>query len=290
MKVGKKSEESSFKSYIGIAAMNIVAINPTVEELGKVLEREIQKVPQYLGKDENDTPQVSLSFWTRTDKTSEVNNGIDLVTPFMITLSDKERVSKSGKKQIIDKYGRSAWATPEEIAAGSIPQYSNGPANISEGYHTAMPGEETLLSFLKAWLNIPDIRVYNSNTKKWEDNSRVSPEDCEMSLDYQKLFKGDFSELKVLVEEVKEYAVKVAVGIRTDDKGYKRENVYTGMFLKNSARKYDNLMQGIIDSQAAGSYSTTEFEGTPLHEYNPQPTDFTSSSETSDSDKVDPWK
>lgn len=289
MKVGKKSEEVSVKMYQGVASLNILSVNPSKEELSQLLGREMQKDIQYLSKDDAGNDRIMLSLWCKTDKDSGVNNGIELILPVTFSLVNTERAqSKSGKIQVIDKYGRSAWVTPEEFDSKAIPQYASGPANISSDYHRAMPGEETLMELMKSWLNIPDVTVYNSNSKLWEPNSKVEAVDCEMSLDYNKLFKGDVSEISSLIKDAAGYAFKAAIGIRTDDKGYQHQNVYTGEFLKNGARKYDGLMNSIISSQTAGSYSTTEFDCKPLHEYSPKETSFEENSGEKLSDD-NPW-
>ena len=286
MKVGKKSEESSFKLYQGVAALNIITVNPTLEELSDILGKEVSKVPQYVGKDENNIDRVLLSFWTRTDKDSPVNGGIDTTMSFMIGLTNEFRKpGKSGRVQVIDKYGRSAWATPEEVENHSIPQYSKGPANISADYHRAIPGEETLLGLLKAWLNIPDVSIWNKDSEKWEPNTKVTAEDCEMSLDFGKMFNGDFSELKSLIKDAAGYNFKCATGVRNYN-GAQYQDVYTGTFLRNGARKYENLMSDIVAAQSAGAYSSSEFDCEPLHEYNPQATNFDKPEEAA----ADPWK
>ena len=43
LKIGKESTESAFKLYKGVAALNIVAVNPTKEELSTLLNRTIDE-------------------------------------------------------------------------------------------------------------------------------------------------------------------------------------------------------------------------------------------------------
>lgn len=287
MQIGKKSEESQIKLYQGIASLNVVAVNPTKEELSKILGREMSKDMEYTGTDENGKKYVDLAFWCKTDSNSAVNGKISICLPLFIRLVDSDRTKKDGSKvQVIDKYGRSAWPTIEEAEKGAIPQYSSGPASISEGYHKAMPGEETLMELLKKWLNIPDLEVWNSTAKKREPNKDVSPADCEMGLDFKKLLAGDWSELKGLVDAAKDYAFKAVIGVKNRD-GKQREQIYTGKFMKNGASTFDGFTAAITASQASGSYSTTEFDTAPLHEYCPKATDFSQTQEGASA--ANPW-
>ena len=274
MIIGKKSEGSTIKLYQGIAALNVVALNPTKEELSSILGREMKNDPVYTGVDKDDHTFVDLAFWCKTDSSSSVNNGISIFIPLHIRLIVLKRMKKDGSGcQIIDKYGRSAWATNEEIDQKAIPVYANGPANIDKDYHTAIIGEDTLIEFLKKWLNIAELESWNSITKQMEQNKNVNPGDCEVVLDFKKLIKGNWSELREIISSVKDYSFKAVIGVSTFD-GKTKNQIYTGKFMKNGAYSYESFTRAILESQKAGGYPTTEFSVEPLHEYVPNATDF----------------
>lgn len=264
--VGKKSEEGSFKMYKGIGAFNIIAVNPTKSELEAIVGREIENEPQYSGETEKGEKYVRVVFYAKTDVSASINNGIELLLPISFTLVKAQRVGQSsGKVQVIDKYGRTAWASPEEYASKSIPQYAKGPANISADYRAAYQGEEALVNFLIQWLNIPGPATYKDGV--W--TTKPNPSDSEVSLDMTALFSGNVEELKGLVSIAAPYIVKGAVGIKTVDgeQGTKQyQTVFNRQFAKNATTNYSKIDAAITEFQNAGGAPNTEFSVLPLHE------------------------
>lgn len=271
IKIGKQSEETSFKLYKGVAALNIIAVNPTKSEMEKITGRTMDNEPEYVGKDDNGNDTVRLTFWAKTAQDSKVNNNIEMVTSFSFILTKKQRVgSNSGKIQVIDKYGRTAWATKEDIASKSIPQYTSGPANIDNDYRPACDGEEFLVDFLIQWLNIPGPAVYKEG--KWV--MKDDPSDSEVSLNLGDLFKGNVKEIAELVKLATNYAVKAAVGIRTTDEGKQYQQVFTRKFVKNGVTDYSKLDAVIAEFKSNGGAPNTDYDCTPLHENMVEETKF----------------
>lgn len=275
VKVGKESVEGSFKMYKGMAAFNIVAVNPTKAELEALTGREIENDPEYVGKTDEGKEQVRVVFYAKTAPEAKLNNGIELLVPISFMLTKDYKVGQnSGKYQIIDKFGRTAWATKEEVQSKAIPQYSSGPANISADYRLAWQGEEFLVDFLIQWLNIPGPAVYKDKVWVMKENT----DDSEVSLDMAALFKGDVKELKELVTLAAAYIVKGAVGIRTVDNenGTRQyQAVFTRKFAKNAVTDYSRIDAAITEFQNAGGAPGTEFSTQPLHENVVEATTFT---------------
>ena len=179
----------------------------------------------------------------------------------------------SGKCQIIDKFGRTAWATKDELQGKKVPVYPSGPANISADYRPAWQGEEFLIDFLIQWLNIPGPANYKD--KKWV--MKENTEDSEVSLNMDALFKGDVSELRELVNTAKAYTVKAAIGIRSveNENGVREyQAVFTRKFLKNAVTDYSKLDAAITEFQNAGGAPNTIFSTEPLHENVVEATEF----------------
>ena len=196
-------------------------------------------------------------------------------------IQNRPRVgANSGKTQVIDKYGRTAWATPEELAAHAIPVYSNGPADIDKDYRPAYVGEEELMEFVKAYLCIPSINTWDANLKKMVPNTKVKPEECECRFDnLDKIFKGDFSEIKDALGFQPTNKVKVMLGVRTSDDGKLYQAVYTRKFLRNSSTNFSSLdkeLQEMIKNAAEnGRTLNTEYAAVAVHEYSVEATTFT---------------
>ena len=289
IKIGKQSEETSFKLYKGVAALNIIAVNPTKSEMEKITGRTMDNEPEYVGKDDNGNDTVRLTFWAKTAADSKVNNGIEMTTSFSFILTKKQRVgANSGKVQVIDKYGRTAWATKEDIASKSIPQYSSGPANIDKDYRPACDGEEYLVDFLIQWLNIPGPAVYKDG--KWV--MKEDPSDSEVSLNLGDLFKGNVKEIAELIKLATNYAVKAAIGIRTTDEGKQYQQVFTRKFVKNGVTDYSKLDAVIAEFKSNGGAPNTDYDCTPLHENVVEETKFkenTASEMPFDAPSSSPW-
>lgn len=289
IKVGKKAEEGVFKLYSGIGAFNILAVNPSKETLSKIMSRDIEEEPEYKGTTQDGKPYVRIVFYAKTDPTAKVNDGISTIIPFSFMLQPEVRTgSQSGKIQIIDKYGRTAWGTKEEVEAKSIPVYSNGKkANISADYRPACIGEEELVNFMIAWLNIPNPMNYNRDTKEWFDKADMS--DSEVSLDIKALLSGNVKEVADIIPAVAPYAVKACLGVRTTDEGKQYQTFYNKMFLRNSESNYSRVDASIQVDKSRGSLSTSEFSVTPLHEYTVESTDFNKSSDPVAEAASNPW-
>lgn len=276
IKIGKQSEEGVFKLYKGVAAVNVLAVNPNKAELERITGRTYDEEPVYRGKDDDGNETMRITFYTKTNPDAKVNSGIELVLPISFTLVKARRVGQqSGKIQIIDKYGRTAWVTPTELESKSIPQYSKGPANISADYRPAVIGEEFLINFLIKWLNIPGPANYKEGQWIMKDN----PEDSEVSINLAKVFAGDVSELAEVVNMAREYLIKVAVGIRTTEDGKQYHAVFTRDFAKNAVTDYSKLDAAITEFQNNGGAPSTVFDVNPLHENVVESTQFTPNTE-----------
>lgn len=276
IKIGKQSEEGVFKLYKGVAAVNVLAVNPNKAELERITGRTYDEEPVYRGKDDDGNETMRITFYTKTNPDAKVNSGIELVLPISFTLVKARRVGQqSGKIQVIDKYGRTAWATPADLESKSIPQYAKGPANISADYRPAVIGEESLINFLIKWLNIPGPANYKEGQWVMKDN----PEDSEVSINLAKVFAGDVSELAEVVNMAREYLIKVAVGIRTTEDGKQYHAVFTRDFAKNAVTDYSKLDAAITEFQNNGGAPNTVFDVNPLHENVVESTQFTPNTE-----------
>lgn len=283
IKIGKKSEEGNFKFYKGMGAFKVVALNPNKAELEKLTGRTLEKEPEYMGKSDEGYDTLRLTFYLQTDTEHHLNNGIDLLIPVSFNLGKTQRVgSASGKVQVIDKYGRTAWATVEDIRNKTIPQYKNGPANIDKDFRPACVGEESLIDFLKAWLNIPNPMTFKDD--KWI--MVPNPEESEVSLDIKALFSGNLNEISSMLPLAKEFVVKCAVGVKTNDDGGQFQSVFSKAFAKNAVKSYDSIEKEINSFQSNGGAPNTVFSTKPLHEYTVESTSF---SETKKEEEEMPW-
>ena len=282
---GNESKEAQeFKRYIGVAPVFIKAINPDKKEHEALFNTTLEEAPKYLGtaEDKNGntikSARIQLVFQPDAEK---IGFEMPLVTMALFLQNTPRVGGDSGKTQVIDKYGRTAWATPEDLEAHRIPVYANGPADIDKDYRPAYVGEEELMEFVKAYLCIPSITVWDNETKKMVLNPKVKPEECECRFDnLDKVFKGDFTEIKDALGFQPLNKVKILLGVRTDaETGRLYQSVYTRKFLRNSATNYNSLDKSVQESinyaLAHNKTVNTEYDVAPVHEYVVTPTKFT---------------
>ena len=285
-KGNESNEAQEFKRYIGVAPVFIKAVNPNKNEHEALFNTTLEEAPKYVGEVEDQNgnsvknARIQIVFQPDVEK---IGFEMPLVT-MALFIQNRPRVgANSGKTQVIDKYGRTAWATPEELAAHAIPMYSNGPADIDKDYRPAYVGEEDLMAFVKAYLCIPDVTVWDDNLKKRVPNPKVKPEECECRFDnLANLFKGDFSEIKDALGFQPTNKVKILLGVRTDSNtGRLFQTVYTKKFLKNSTTNLNSLdkeiQENIQNATANGRTLDTEYHVAPVHEYSVEATTFTPS-------------
>jgi len=262
--------------YTGVGAVKVLAINPSKAELEKFYDRTIDNDPVYVSEAEVEGKKIlsaRLSFIVEV--VGEKNNGIEFITSHNFFIQKTYRKgSQSGKFQVIDKFGRTAWATPDKdfkVVDGKfeviqIPEYTNGPANIDIDYRPCFIGEEELTTFLKNYLNIPNIQSYVNG--EWVKNTKVDENDCICRLDFiDNYFKGDFKELKEYISYQPENIVKIGFGIRTTDDNKQYQTTYPQWSAKNSVTDYSKFAAEIANRKSNGGLATTEFEFTDLHEY-----------------------
>lgn len=186
------SEGTGIKRYIGVGSVYVLGVNPNKAALESFYGHTMEKEPEYVGETEvngNTVKQVRIDFIVKADPEKYLdnsNNPVDLTTKVSLFLTNSYRYNKDNTKiQVIDKYGRTAWVTIEQAKNHEIPVYENGPANIDAGYRPAYMGEEELVSFLIAYINIPSCQKYVD--KKWVMKPADELKDCEASLEHIKI-------------------------------------------------------------------------------------------------------
>ena len=289
---GNASKEAQeFKRFIGVCPVFVKVVNPNKAEHEKLFNTTLEEAPVYVqDKEDNDGnsyKNVRISIVLQPD-VEKIGFDMPLVTMPLFITNQKQHGANSGKYQVVDKYGRFAWATEAEISAKEIPTYSNGKkADISNDYRIAYVGEEDLTNFIRAFLCIPSITKWDNNEKCMVPNTDVKPEECECRLDietFEKFFKGDFSEIKDILGFQPTNKIKVCLGVRTDANGKLFQSVYTKKFISNAATNYSSLDKAL---QADIAYATThnkalstEYSAKAVHEYSVTPTTFTASEDS----------
>ena len=143
-KAVESKEGGSIKRYIGASPVYVLAVNLTKEERNKLLNAEIDSEPEYLREREVDgknVPQVIVTFYVKPDVEG------DIIIPMTFFVDKSYRYNRDKTKvQVIDKYGYSAWATPEDLKNKATLKSSTGKAlRITTEYRPAYNGEIQLI-------------------------------------------------------------------------------------------------------------------------------------------------
>lgn len=278
----ESTEGGSIKRYVGVAPVYVLAANPNKAEMEKLLNITMDNAPEYVSETEkadgSKVPSVRITFIVLPDA-AKVGMEVSPISVSMF-LRKEHRMNKDNTKiQVIDKYGRTAWPTLEEAKAHATTltkaDGSTYEAKIDKDYRPAYVGEAELVEFLKCYLNIPNINVYNSKTGEWSENPKKN--ECEAMLEcIDSYFKGDFTELQNILKLQPNNKVKMLFGVRTTDDNKQYQAVYTQKFMKNNVTDYSKLDKEIQDRKDAGYLTDTHYEVCDFKEYVVESTDLSS--------------
>lgn len=297
-KAQESKEAQEFKRFIGVTPVFVKAVNPTKEEHERLFDTTLEEAPNYVTDVEDNegntikNARIQIVFQPDVDK---IGFEMPLVTMALFIQNKVRTGAQSGKIQVIDKYGRTAWATKQDLDTHSIPVYSNGPADLDKDYRPAYVGEEDLVKFIRTFLGIPTVTVWDNNLRKMVPNPKAKPEDCECRFDnLDKIFKGDFSEIKETIGLMPNNKIKVLLGVRTDhETGRLYQSVYTKNFLSSASTNFNRLKDEIQDminnAVANGRTLNTEYEVVHVHEYSVVPTTFTPEATENTTSSEDPF-
>lgn len=296
-KAKEVKEAQPFSKYLGAVVASLVAVNPTAEELAKITGRDI-KVSDYV----SDVEVVDLNNNKKQGKQNAITLWFSIPNPkkgegepefifinHRIYLSNSCRIgSQSGKIQVIDKWGRTAWATKSEYDSKSIPMYKTGPAQISPSYRAALVGEEDLVTAMKAFLgmNNPSERI-GDNTYRPLSESELEERADEFACyiepdDIKAIMSGNVKCIKSALEGCN--PVKLILGVKHGENG-DYQAVYHTIYKSNF-----NKLSKVEDEIKEANSQTTEYfvdEHIPngLVEYSVSPTKMTKNKGSEDMEK-----
>lgn len=260
---GQQRVQADYSKKVGFDEFEIIAINPTKEELEEILNISDMKEPVYLttGQDKggNDIARTTVVIWMKGKNSS-------IVTPERYMITKAPRVNKDGTlTQYINDIGDTAWAKDEatlranagdmtlkETARNFYKQFT------ARSFRVAYNGEDKLFNFLQKWTNI-DTRDMGT----------------EITLNIDKLFKGNFGEIQDLLDsEYKDNTVCTQATVRvvpsTDPnaapgsfKEYQSlyEEVLPGSYIRyfqEGVRTIPDYVKKYIDNMT-GEYGTKDF-------------------------------
>ena len=265
------------KKYIGVTSINVLSVNPsnnTLRMYGWQIPEDAEE-PKYVttnneGKksarvrflvqiqDLSEKPVIALDFWIRPD-----------------IQFNKDQT----KCVVIDSYGRTAYATKADVQSHSIPQYSNGPAQIASDYKPAHVGEEALIAFIMKYLNVTPLKTFIKASNSWVDSKNPG----RLTIDrWNDLCNGNVNEVKEYLKLQPENRVKVILGIRTTDDNKSFQTFLSSTFISNGARvdittgEYSSARKAI--DRWAEYHSGSSFSAAPVKEWSQSATEVVDNS------------
>jgi len=228
---GKKREgNSEFSKKVGLFEANVIAVNPTMEQLKEKLGIELKedsKATEYLGTSNDGNSYVRIDIWLESVKDKD---------KFKVSffLEDKERENKDNtKRQYINAVGVCSWAADPN----DLPDWFT-----ARDYRVAYTGEEDLYNFMRTWLNELDYRSA----------------DTTLDLDWKKLMKGNVKDIRDQINgewSAPIVALATVITKTKDDETKEFQGVYNRGFLSpytlKNFRLIDYSDQAIINKLAA---------------------------------------
>lgn len=305
MAFGKMRETREFQRdfFTGVGAVNILAVNPDRKQQNEILKSDatldpINYVDTTTVKDSKgndvEVPRTRVTFIVRTDPKIACNNGIEMTqfVSFFISkgylYSHKDGVTKV---QVIDRFGRTAWVTSEELKEHKIPVLTikKGEragqtmlANLDKDYRPAYIGEPDLIENIRVFMNFPRPDVWDNEKRTYvmkTNEAELVDSDCSLSVEqFDQMFKGDFSCLKEPLESeaAKMNAYKLMFGVRTKNDGTLQQAVYTRKPIPLAVMNYKELDAALVSDAAANPprHQDTFYKAGPLEKYSATPTDY----------------
>lgn len=238
MKVDKR-EELVFNKYVGAGEVSVLAFNPTVAQLDKLLSREVKEDREeieYVKEDvtvkykkdgeekETVATRVNIDAWVKEKSTSTISKIRFMLTNFPAYSYKGEKT----KVQYINCLGQTTWIPLGE--EDNLPQWfthftvtdrvTKAVSYVPKDYREAKMGEGELYDFLAKWTN---INPWNTTQSIFVDNTK-------------KFWRGDMSELNSLIPIFEDQTVILQFGVRTvtttDEQGNEVTNEYQSIFNK----------------------------------------------------------
>lgn len=266
----EQSQEFNIKNYVGVATLNVVAINPNNATLKKygwninddakepVYTIETEKNGQKLKRcrvrllcqnfDLTDKPIIPLDFW----------------------ISEEYCINKDNTKaKIIDDFGNTGWASKEEIKNKEIPSYAKN--KMTAPYRLCRVGEEELISFLIKYLGVPPYTIFDNKTQTYT----INPKPSKIYFDnWNKLLTGDMRELADMISLQPNNKVKVILGVKYSDDNKARQTFIPSKFLKNGIGLENQIKvanKAIEEYLKVRDSSRYKFDSTTVYEYIEKP-------------------
>lgn len=239
----EKKQFDEISKVVGLGEFKVVSINPTREQLNKLLGKEDSdddKEIEYVSEKDS-VDRVRIVFWLQEQKSKRL-------IPHSIMLVKENRLNNNADKvQLINQLGDTTWCpfvkdgdeiTDEIDYSGVLSWFKEFQNKDKEKiadktYKIAYQGEEELLCFLRGWLN--GVNLYPA-----------TPDDCINTVfleNVDKLFSGNVKELTGEIDGLfskQSFVALTGVSTSKDDSTKQYQQVFSKGFLPGNFMKFIN--------------------------------------------------
>ena len=274
---GRTSESSVISRYSGVGAVKVLAINPTREKWNELMGGDSTTPIEYVGTKVDNSKTIAtarVTFITQVEdlRAPDIKN----IIPITFFLENRYHITQNNTCEVIDRFGRTAYADEATLKAHKDIYYGDFKAKIeTASYRPALVGEASLVAFIKAFRNILEVETYNAEKKVFveEKDENILATRVAMLDNPKALFNGDFSEVKGAIEEFPDNKVKVMFGVRHND-GKDYQDFFNGYFMRAAQNSLAPMVKNVTDSKNAGRYPNTDFDFNIIHVWEPKATNF----------------
>lgn len=289
--------------YKGIAPIKVLAVNPGIETLKKWYPtRDYEKFPvNYKFEKDGEAPGIFVTFYVQADaehkSVSHLNQdgNFNFITRCAFLIKNEAQTNRDGSKiQVINAYGDTAWMLKEEWESKQFPAYMAKINFITDGIRIAYVGEESLIKFLKTFINIPDSREWHEASSSYRNKTGEALSLCRAAFspqDMAKIVAGNVSPVSDAIKHQPNNRIKLLFGVRTTSDNKQFQDVCTRLPIKFWDNTYTRVFKELNEMLENGSYASTDFGESPYpfikHEENP--TSFSPSNEGTTQTPSDPF-
>ncbi|GAB2614009.1 hypothetical protein [Belliella aquatica] len=200
--------------YVGLADMNIVALNPNIDECLRLGIPSKNAVESFITLMDNGRKKLQLSFFL--EQTRPAGRKIKaILNLFLINKYLEREVDKANA--LIDAYGKIFYEDLHSVKNFLVepPKYFKFDKSENTFIRQAIIGEPELVSLIRGLLD-----PQKENISYFEQEDLV------------KFFEGDITELKNFIENCKPSKIRVLLGSRFDSHKNQKQIVYNKYFAK----------------------------------------------------------
>lgn len=269
-------DQSNYSKIVGFSNVNIVALNPNKAQIKELTGKELENEPQYLIERETEDGRKYKSM--RFDfyvKPTDLDEPLNRVYTLSLFVDNRAFINKAGDKaQVIDKYGRTKWLEKSVIEEHSPIE------RLDSSYRLSKRGEEEFIKLLRTFLAIENPEKYvtkSDGTQEWVLKTKEELSLCESELsvqDWEKIFNGDVSLIREIIELQPNNKVKVLFYVRVTPEGVLYQGINTKEFLLANAKEstFVKVAQRISENQKLGYGANDIYEFSGAHEFVIAPT------------------